>query len=74
MKKITNYKSQITKGVAPPAQKEFQIQNYKLQTLLWKRDTDDSNGARSQLAKNRRKRMVPMGNTLMKRGTMVDLV
>jgi hypothetical protein len=29
--KITNYKSQITN--------KSQIQNYKLQTLLWKRDT-----------------------------------
>jgi hypothetical protein len=36
MKKITNYKSQITN--------KFQIQNYKLQTLVWKRNTDYSNG------------------------------
>jgi hypothetical protein len=36
MKKITNYKLQITN--------KFQIRNYKLQTLLWKRNTDDSNG------------------------------
>ncbi len=36
--KITNYKSQITN--------KFQIRNYKLQTLLCKRNTDDYNGAR----------------------------
>jgi len=29
---------------------------------------------RSEEAKKRRKGMVPMGNTLMKRGTMIDLV
>jgi hypothetical protein len=40
--KIPNYKSQITN--------KFQIRNYKLQTLLWKRNTDDYNGAGSQLA------------------------
>jgi hypothetical protein len=37
MNKITNYKIQITN--------KSQIQNYKLQTLLWERDTDDPNGA-----------------------------
>jgi hypothetical protein len=42
MKKITNYKSQITN--------KFQIRNYKLQTLLWKRNTDYPNGAKCKEA------------------------
>jgi hypothetical protein len=39
MKKITNYKLQITKGVAPPADKEFQITMTKITKTNKKRVT-----------------------------------